>query len=123
MKIKEAQLHDLIRQTSKGEISFSRMVEILNGTVNENPIEPVFCPDCGLRIRSRGNGIVEQICICSKPEKWPPEPIVAELLEALKKLTAWVGKLSVSDVEAIGKKMPPYYESIDAIQNYEHESK
>jgi RecJ-like exonuclease len=80
MKIKEAQLHDLIRQVSKGLMSFSQMVEILNETA-EKPSEPVFCPDCGGRIRLTGNGVAEQLCTCHRwptvilqSEKWPPEP-------------------------------------------------
>lgn len=47
MKIKEAQLHDLIRQVAKGLMSFSRMVEILNETA---------------------------INITLQSEPWPPEP-------------------------------------------------
>jgi hypothetical protein len=45
------------------------------------PIEPVFCPDCGHRIMLTGNGVAEQLCTCHRwptvilqSEKWPPEP-------------------------------------------------
>ena len=34
------------------------------------PIEPVFCPDCGYRVRLSGNGVAEQLCTC---HRWPPE--------------------------------------------------
>jgi hypothetical protein len=45
------------------------------------PIEPVFCPDCGNRVRLSGNGVMEQLCTCHRwptvilqSEPWPPEP-------------------------------------------------
>jgi hypothetical protein len=107
MKIKAAQLHDLIRQVSKGLMSFSRMVEILNETA-EKPIEPVFCPDCGYKVRLSGNGVAEQLCTCHRwptvilqSEPWPPEPKGTTTAGITSQLSENNGQMNALLIEAL----------------------